>query len=352
MARLGTQHRPALARHADRRPHRDAGDLWLQPGVQELQLLRRLLERRPAGDLRLLVDRDRCRGCAPLARAARHRRLGDPAHRQLDLQLAGHAARGLALPDAQGERRQDRGRRRPDGHPRLPDAGRVPCADHRRTSSSPTPTARSAGSTSSPSSSDSAPSRSSSSPTSSSTDSSGIGTPGQVMDRRAVGAGRVTPTTSARSASGCRSRCSVWRHRPTTAWWIFAGAVAMLAMFLFASIPMMEKRSLERRPDYQDVIDRVSVFLPRPPEGQALTKPRVVVAGLGDSGLLTAINLARDCRRRRHRRPSPAWSAARSSASDSPGPTTGQQQYRVPFERFRKLDQRPYGPRHRHRCRP
>ncbi len=39
-------------------------------------------------------------------------------------------------------------------------------------------------------------------------------------------------------------------------------------MFLFASIPMMEKRSLERRPDYQDVIDRVSMFLPRPPKAK------------------------------------------------------------------------------------
>ncbi|WP_185975882.1 DUF1295 domain-containing protein [Mycolicibacterium sp. 018/SC-01/001] len=50
-----------------------------------------------------------------------------------------------------------------------------------------------------------------------------------------------------------------------TAWWLFAGAAAMLAMFLGASIPMMEERSLERRPDYRAVIDRVSRFVPRPP---------------------------------------------------------------------------------------
>ncbi len=55
---------------------------------------------------------------------------------------------------------------------------------------------------------------------------------------------------------------------PDDAWWIFGGAIAMLAMFMFASIPMMEKRSLERRPDYQDVIDRVSVFLPLPPKAK------------------------------------------------------------------------------------
>ena len=48
-------------------------------------------------------------------------------------------------------------------------------------------------------------------------------------------------------------------------WWALVGAVAMLAMFLGASIPMMEKRSLERRPAYQDVVDRVPLFVPRPP---------------------------------------------------------------------------------------
>jgi steroid 5-alpha reductase family enzyme len=52
---------------------------------------------------------------------------------------------------------------------------------------------------------------------------------------------------------------------PADAWWLFAGALAMLAMFLGASIPMMEKRSLARRPDYQRVIDGVSRFVPLPP---------------------------------------------------------------------------------------
>ncbi len=36
---------------------------------------------------------------------------------------------------------------------------------------------------------------------------------------------------------------------PADSWWLFAGALAMLAMFLGASIPMMEERSLQRRPD-------------------------------------------------------------------------------------------------------
>ena len=56
---------------------------------------------------------------------------------------------------------------------------------------------------------------------------------------------------------------------PGDAWWLFAGVVAMLAMFLGASIPMMERRSLERRPYYQDVIDRVPRFVPRPPRRAA-----------------------------------------------------------------------------------
>ncbi len=56
---------------------------------------------------------------------------------------------------------------------------------------------------------------------------------------------------------------------PGDAWWLFVGVVAMLAMFLGASIPMMERRSLERRPDYQSVIDRVPRFVPRPPRIEA-----------------------------------------------------------------------------------
>lgn len=52
-------------------------------------------------------------------------------------------------------------------------------------------------------------------------------------------------------------------------WWIFIGVAVMLAMFLGASIPMMEQRSLERRPGYQDVIDRVPKLLPRPPRRSA-----------------------------------------------------------------------------------
>lgn len=54
-------------------------------------------------------------------------------------------------------------------------------------------------------------------------------------------------------------------------WWMAIGAVAMCAMFQGASIPMMEERSLARRPDYQDVIDRVPRFVPRPPRAPRRT---------------------------------------------------------------------------------
>jgi steroid 5-alpha reductase family enzyme len=53
---------------------------------------------------------------------------------------------------------------------------------------------------------------------------------------------------------------------PADAWWLFVGAALMLALFLGASIPMMEERSLARRPEYQQVIDRVSRFVPWPPK--------------------------------------------------------------------------------------
>src|ERR1700709_2598300 len=52
---------------------------------------------------------------------------------------------------------------------------------------------------------------------------------------------------------------------PSDAGGVVVGALAMLGMFLGASIPMMETRSRQRRPEYQDVVDRVPRFVPRPP---------------------------------------------------------------------------------------
>ena len=64
---------------------------------------------------------------------------------------------------------------------------------------------------------------------------------------------------------------------PTDAWWLVIGAAAILAMFLGASIPMMEARSLERRPAYQDVVARVSRFVPWPPKAAMSPQPPTAV---------------------------------------------------------------------------
>jgi steroid 5-alpha reductase family enzyme len=47
--------------------------------------------------------------------------------------------------------------------------------------------------------------------------------------------------------------------------WTVVGPLAMTAMFLLASIPMLERRMAERRPDWPDHASRVSRLLPRPP---------------------------------------------------------------------------------------
>ncbi len=45
-------------------------------------------------------------------------------------------------------------------------------------------------------------------------------------------------------------------------WWTGIGWVAMLIMFMFASIPMMEEKNLKSKPDYADYVNRVSVLVP------------------------------------------------------------------------------------------
>lgn len=50
-------------------------------------------------------------------------------------------------------------------------------------------------------------------------------------------------------------------------WWTWIGALAIVAMFRFASLPMIEKRMLARRPGYAERQQRVSMLLPWPPRG-------------------------------------------------------------------------------------
>jgi len=48
-------------------------------------------------------------------------------------------------------------------------------------------------------------------------------------------------------------------------WWAWMGALAMLAMFRFASLPLIEARMLARRPAYAERQRRVPALLMRPP---------------------------------------------------------------------------------------
>lgn len=45
-------------------------------------------------------------------------------------------------------------------------------------------------------------------------------------------------------------------------WWTIIGPVAMTAMFHFASIPMLDRRSLARRPGYEEHMRRVNAVVP------------------------------------------------------------------------------------------
>jgi steroid 5-alpha reductase family enzyme len=45
-------------------------------------------------------------------------------------------------------------------------------------------------------------------------------------------------------------------------WWVVVGPLAMTVLFVFASIPMMDKRNLERRPGYEEHMRRVSAVIP------------------------------------------------------------------------------------------
>ena len=46
---------------------------------------------------------------------------------------------------------------------------------------------------------------------------------------------------------------------------ILAGLIVLItALFVFASIPMMQKRKRERRPTYEDQVRGISVLIPLP----------------------------------------------------------------------------------------
>lgn len=88
--------------------------------------------------------------------------------------------------------------------------------------------------------------------------------PGQAMERGLWSWSRH-PNYFGEIAFWCALALFGIAGAPHDWWWLVLGAVAMVAMFEGASIPMMEQRSLERRPTYRDVIDRVPRLVPRPP---------------------------------------------------------------------------------------
>jgi steroid 5-alpha reductase family enzyme len=47
-----------------------------------------------------------------------------------------------------------------------------------------------------------------------------------------------------------------------SAWWVLAGPVAILALFLFVSIPMIDERMVARRRDYAAHMKKVSRLVP------------------------------------------------------------------------------------------
>jgi steroid 5-alpha reductase family enzyme len=50
-------------------------------------------------------------------------------------------------------------------------------------------------------------------------------------------------------------------------WWAVAGPIAMVLLFTLVSVPMMDRRSLERRPAYEDHMRRVPALFPYPRRG-------------------------------------------------------------------------------------
>jgi steroid 5-alpha reductase family enzyme len=60
--------------------------------------------------------------------------------------------------------------------------------------------------------------------------------------------------------------CGMWLFglaaAPGAWWWTIAGPVAMILLFTFVSVPLMDRRSLERRPAYAEHMRRVPAIVP------------------------------------------------------------------------------------------
>ncbi len=56
-------------------------------------------------------------------------------------------------------------------------------------------------------------------------------------------------------------------YHPDNPLWMIAGPVAITGLFVFISIPMMDKRMMERRSGYKEYRERTSALFPWPPKG-------------------------------------------------------------------------------------
>lgn len=55
-------------------------------------------------------------------------------------------------------------------------------------------------------------------------------------------------------------------------WWTGFGALINTALFVFISIPLMEKRQIQRRPEYKQYIETTSMLLLLPPKNDNITE--------------------------------------------------------------------------------
>lgn len=53
---------------------------------------------------------------------------------------------------------------------------------------------------------------------------------------------------------------------PGSIFWVIIGPLAITALFLFISVPLIDKRMLRRRPGYADRIKKISALVPWPPK--------------------------------------------------------------------------------------
>lgn len=54
-------------------------------------------------------------------------------------------------------------------------------------------------------------------------------------------------------------------------WWTGVGFILMTLLFVFISVPLMEERMLERRPNYANTIKSTSMLIPLPRFGKGNT---------------------------------------------------------------------------------